>query len=55
MRNNRPCDRVKLTEQGMTRPPDLVIEIVSPDSRLIDRRRRVRRVGVTLKVVQKGP
>ena len=31
------CDRTKLTEQGMTGPPDLVIEIVSPDSGLIDR------------------
>jgi len=26
------CDRTKLTEQGMTGPPDLVIEVVSPDS-----------------------
>jgi Uma2 family endonuclease len=34
------CDRTKLTEQGMTGPPDLVIEIVSPDSGLIDRRRK---------------
>lgn len=34
------CDRAKLTEQGMTGPPDLVIEIVSPDSGLIDRRRK---------------
>ena len=34
------CDRSKLTEQGMTGPPDLVIEIVSPDSGLIDRRRK---------------
>lgn len=31
------CDRTKLTEQGMTGPPDLVIEIVSPDSGLNDR------------------
>jgi Uma2 family endonuclease len=34
------CDRSKLTQQGMTGPPDLVIEIVSPDSGLIDRRRK---------------
>ena len=34
------CDRSKLTEQGMTGPPDLVVEIVSPDSGLIDRRRK---------------
>ena len=34
------CDRAKLTEQGMTGPPDLVIEIVSPESGLIDRRRK---------------
>ncbi len=33
-------DRKKLTEQGMTGPPDLVVEIVSPDSGLIDRRRK---------------
>jgi len=44
------CDRTKLTEQGMTGPPDLVIEIVSPDSGLIDRRRKFdlyERFGVT--------
>ena len=34
------CDRAKLTQQGMTGPPDLVVEIVSPDSGLIDRRRK---------------
>jgi len=34
------CDRSKLTEQGMTGPPDLVAEIVSPESGLIDRRRK---------------
>ncbi|MEX2445132.1 MAG: Uma2 family endonuclease [Alkalispirochaeta sp.] len=34
------CDRAKLTEQGMTGPPDLVVEIVSPESGLIDRRRK---------------
>ena len=34
------CDRSKLTDQGMTGPPDLVVEIVSPDSGLIDRRRK---------------
>ena len=34
------CDGSKLTEQGMTGPPDLVVEIVSPDSGLIDRRRK---------------
>jgi Uma2 family endonuclease len=34
------CDRTKLTEQGMAGPPDLVIEVVSPDSGLIDRRRK---------------
>jgi Uma2 family endonuclease len=31
------CDPGKLTEQGMTGPPDLVIEIVSPDSGFHDR------------------
>jgi Uma2 family endonuclease len=44
------CDRSKLTEQGMTGPPDLVVEIVSPDSGLIDRRRKFdlyERFGVT--------
>ena len=44
------CDRSKLTEQGMTGPPDLVIEIVSPESGLIDRRRKFdlyERFGVT--------
>ncbi len=34
------CDRSKLTEQGMTGAPDLVVEIVSPESGLIDRRRK---------------
>jgi Uma2 family endonuclease len=34
------CDRSKLTEQGMTGPPELVVEIVSPESGLIDRRRK---------------
>ncbi len=34
------CDKSKLTTQGMTGPPDLVVEIVSPDSGLIDRRRK---------------
>ena len=34
------CDRSKLTEQGMTGPPDLVVEIVSPDSGLMDRMTR---------------
>lgn len=44
------CDRTKLTEQGMSGAPDLVIEIVSPDSGLIDRRRKFdlyERFGVT--------
>lgn len=44
------CDRTKLTEQGIAGPPDLVIEIVSPDSGLIDRRRKFdlyERFGVT--------
>jgi Uma2 family endonuclease len=31
------CDPSKLTEQGMTGPPDPVIEIVSPDSGFDDR------------------
>lgn len=34
------CDRTKLTQQGMTGPPDLVVEVVSPESGLIDRRRK---------------
>lgn len=34
------CDPDKLTEQGMTGPPDLVVEIVSPDSGIADRRRK---------------
>jgi Uma2 family endonuclease len=34
------CDPGKLTEQGMTGPPDLVIEIVSPDSGFHDRSRK---------------
>lgn len=34
------CDRSQLTDQGMTGAPDLVIEIVSPVSGLIDRRRK---------------
>lgn len=34
------CDSDKLTEQGMTGPPDLVVEIVSPDSGIADRRRK---------------
>lgn len=43
------CDESKLTEQGMTGPPDLIIEIVSPDSGLADRGRKFdlyRRYGV---------
>jgi Uma2 family endonuclease len=34
------CDRSKLTDQGMTGPPDLAVEVVSSDSGLIDRRRK---------------
>ena len=34
------CDSGKLTEEGMTGPPDLVIEIVSPDSGFHDRSRK---------------
>ncbi|MFP4427323.1 MAG: Uma2 family endonuclease [Spirochaetaceae bacterium] len=34
------CDEAKLTEQGVTGPPDLVIEIVSPDSGFHDRGRK---------------
>ncbi|MFP4407236.1 MAG: Uma2 family endonuclease [Spirochaetaceae bacterium] len=34
------CDPEKLTEQGMTGPPDLVVEIVSPESGIADRRRK---------------
>ena len=34
------CDRSKLTDQGVTGAPDLVVEIVSPDSGLADRRRK---------------
>ncbi len=34
------CDSGKLTEQGMTGPPDLVVEVVSPESGLADRRRK---------------
>lgn len=34
------CDRSRLTEQGMTGPPALVVEIVSPDSGIADRRRK---------------
>lgn len=34
------CDPAKLTRQGMTGPPDLVVEIVSPESGLADRRRK---------------
>jgi Uma2 family endonuclease len=34
------CDPDKLTEQGMTGAPDLVIEIVSPDSGFHDRGRK---------------
>lgn len=34
------CDSGKLTEQGMTGPPDLIVEIVSPDSGIADRRRK---------------
>ncbi|MFP4511076.1 MAG: Uma2 family endonuclease [Spirochaetaceae bacterium] len=34
------CDPGKLTEQGMTGPPDLVIEIVSPESGFHDRSRK---------------
>ena len=34
------CDPAKLTEQGMTGAPDLVVEIVSPDSGIADRRRK---------------
>ncbi|TVR87466.1 MAG: Uma2 family endonuclease [Spirochaetaceae bacterium] len=43
------CDPTKLTEQGMTGAPDLVVEIVSPESGLIDRGRKFelyRRYGV---------
>ena len=44
------CDPTKLTEQGMTGAPDLVVEIVSPESGLIDRGRKFelyRRYGVS--------
>jgi Uma2 family endonuclease len=34
------CDEAKLTEQGVTGAPDLVIEIVSPDSGFHDRGRK---------------
>ena len=34
------CDPGKLTEQGMTGPPDFVIEIVSPESGFHDRSRK---------------
>ncbi|MEX2445653.1 MAG: Uma2 family endonuclease [Alkalispirochaeta sp.] len=34
------CDLEKLTEQGITGAPDLVIEIVSPDSGFHDRGRK---------------
>jgi Uma2 family endonuclease len=34
------CDPGKLTEEGMTGPPDLVVEIVSPESGIADRRRK---------------
>jgi Uma2 family endonuclease len=43
------CDDSKLTEQGMSGAPDLIIEIVSPDSGLADRGRKFdlyRRYGV---------
>ena len=34
------CDRSKLTDQGVSGAPDLVVEIVSSDSGLADRRRK---------------
>ncbi len=34
------CDPSKLTRQGVSGAPDLVVEIVSPDSGLADRRRK---------------
>jgi Uma2 family endonuclease len=34
------CDEAKLTEQGVTGPPDLVVEIVSPDTGFHDRGRK---------------
>ena len=34
------CDPGKLTRQGVSGAPDLVVEIVSPDSGLADRRRK---------------
>ncbi len=34
------CDRSKLTKQGISGAPDLVVEIVSPDSGLADKRRK---------------
>jgi len=34
------CDPAKLTEQGMSGAPELVVEIVSPESGLADRRRK---------------
>lgn len=34
------CDEAKLTEQGVTGAPDLVVEIVSPDSGFHDRGRK---------------
>lgn len=34
------CDPAKLTDQGVTGAPDLVIEIVSPDSGFHDRGRK---------------
>ncbi|MFW6215638.1 MAG: Uma2 family endonuclease [Alkalispirochaetaceae bacterium] len=34
------CDETKLTEQGVTGPPDLVVEIVSPDTGFHDRGRK---------------
>lgn len=34
------CDAEKLTEQGMTGPPDLVVEVISSDSGIADRRRK---------------
>ena len=34
------CDPAKLTKQGVSGAPDLVVEIVSPDSGLADRRRK---------------
>ena len=43
------CDTSKLTRQGMSGAPDLVVEVVSSDSGLADRRRKFevyRRYGV---------